>query len=52
VTTYGALNQDANRASHMFLGLGVSRGDRVAVMARNRVESIVAYYGAIKIGAV
>lgn len=52
VTTYGALNQDANRASHMFLGLGVSRGDRVDVMARNRVESIVAYYGALKIGAV
>lgn len=35
----------------MLLGLGVSRGDRVAVMARNRVESVMAYYGALKIGA-
>ncbi|NKR27963.1 AMP-binding protein [Rhodococcus hoagii] len=51
VTTYAALDRGANRAAHMFLGLGVSRGDRVAVMARNRVESVIAYYGALKIGA-
>ncbi|WP_245847538.1 class I adenylate-forming enzyme family protein [Dietzia natronolimnaea] len=51
VTTYGELDRSANRAAHMLLGLGVSRGDRVAVMARNRVESVIAYYGALKIGA-
>src|SRR5690606_3891664 len=51
VTTYGDLNADANRAAHMLLDLGVTRGDRVAIMARNRVESVVAYYGALKIGA-
>lgn len=51
VTTYGELDRGANRAAHMLLGLGVSRGDRVAVMARNRVESVIAYYGTLKIGA-
>ena len=51
VTTYGELDRGANKAAHMLLGLGVSRGDRVAVMARNRVESVIAYYGALKIGA-
>lgn len=51
VTTYGDLNADANRAAHMLLDLGVTRGDRVAVMARNRVESVTAYYGALKVGA-
>lgn len=51
VTTYGELDRGANRAAHMLLGLGVTRGDRVAVMARNRVESVIAYYGALKIGA-
>ena len=51
VTTYGELDRGANRAAHMLLGLGVARGDRVAVMARNRVESVIAYYGILKIGA-
>ncbi|MFC0314802.1 class I adenylate-forming enzyme family protein [Gordonia phosphorivorans] len=51
-TTYRELDQRANQAAHLFRGLGVARGDRVAVMARNRVESIIAYYGALKIGAV
>lgn len=51
-TTYGELNRLANRFANTLLQLGVNRGDRVAVMSRNRVETVIAYYGALKIGAV
>ncbi|WP_460062580.1 class I adenylate-forming enzyme family protein [Streptomyces sp. YKOK-I1] len=50
-TTYAALDRWANRLAHAFLAHGVGRGDRVAVMSRNRVEVIVAYYAALRIGA-
>ncbi|MED5800162.1 class I adenylate-forming enzyme family protein [Gordonia sp. Z-3] len=51
VTTYGELNRRANRFANALTNLGVGRGDGVAVMSRNRVESVIAYYGALKIGA-
>ncbi|WKN48648.1 class I adenylate-forming enzyme family protein [Nocardioides sp. Arc9.136] len=51
VTTYAELDALSNRFAHALLGLGVGRGDRVAVMARNRVETLVAYYGTLKVGA-
>ncbi len=50
-TSYAELDELANRFAHALLELGVQRGDRVAVMARNRVETVVAYYGALKVGA-
>ncbi|MPY59052.1 class I adenylate-forming enzyme family protein [Streptomyces spongiae] len=49
--SYAELDRRANRIAHAFLAHGVTRGDRVAVMSRNRVETIVAYYAALKIGA-
>jgi acyl-CoA synthetase (AMP-forming)/AMP-acid ligase II len=51
VTSYGVLNEHANRFAHALLDLGVQRGDRVAVMGRNRVETAITYYGALKVGA-
>ncbi|MXP22413.1 AMP-binding protein [Gordonia sp. HNM0687] len=50
-TTYGELNRRANRFAHVLQAMGVRRGDGVAVMSRNRVESVIAYYGALKVGA-
>ncbi|QNK82208.1 class I adenylate-forming enzyme family protein [Nakamurella sp. PAMC28650] len=50
--SYSDLDRMANRAARMLLGLGVSRGDRVAVLSRNRIETVATYYGALKIGAV
>lgn len=50
--TYAELDAMANRAAHVLLGLGVTRGDRVAVCARNRIDTVAVYYGALKIGAV
>ncbi|ORM25978.1 AMP-binding protein [Williamsia sp. 1135] len=51
VCTYAELDQRANRCANALLALGVGRGDRVAVIARNHVDTVVAYYGALKIGA-
>lgn len=49
--TYDELNRMSNRSAHMLIKLGVTRGDRVAVMARNSLEVVATYYGALKIGA-
>lgn len=51
VTTYRELDERANRFASVLLTHGVGRGDRVAVMARNGVDSVVAYFGALKVGA-
>lgn len=48
--SYQELNDEANRFAHSLTALGVDRGDRLAVVSENRVEYIVAYLGAAKIG--
>ncbi|MBW0111915.1 acyl--CoA ligase [Pseudonocardia sp. KRD-182] len=50
-TTYGELDARANRFAHLLAGRGVGRGDVVAAMARNSVDVVGAYYGALKLGA-
>lgn len=50
-TTYSELNARANRFAHHYLSLGIGRGGRIASMARNSVEVVAAYYGALKVGA-
>lgn len=50
-TTYGELDRRANRFAHLLRAHGVGRGSRVASMARNGVDVVAAYYGALKLGA-
>ncbi|MBA3906394.1 MAG: acyl--CoA ligase [Pseudonocardiales bacterium] len=50
-TTYGALDALANRYAHLLSASGVQRGDVVAMLARNGVPVVAAYYGALKLGA-
>ncbi|MDQ3699850.1 MAG: AMP-binding protein [Chloroflexota bacterium] len=50
--TYGQLNASANRAAHALQDLGVRRGDRVAVLARNCPEYVWLYFALAKLGAV
>lgn len=50
--TYGGLNDRANRAASTLLGLGVEKGDRVAVLSDNRPEYIEVFFACAKIGAV
>jgi len=49
--TYRRLNRYADRFAAALAGLGVRKGDRVAVMLPNTPQFIIAFYGALKAGA-
>jgi len=48
---YQELNQQTNQFAHALLGLGVHPGDRVLIVLPDMPQFIIAYYGALKIGA-
>ena len=50
--TYRDLQQQANRLSNALVALGVKRGDRVAIVLPQRVETAVAHIACYQIGAV
>ena len=50
--SYRALNEAANRFAHALLHLGLQRGERVALMLPNCPQFLIAFYGALKAGAV
>jgi len=50
--TYKELNLRANRAANGLQGLGVKKGDRVAIMLPNIPEFVYALIGTLKLGAV
>ncbi len=50
--TYGELDDRASRTANALLTLGVSGGDRVAVLMMNGAEYIETYYALARIGAV
>lgn len=49
--TYGELDSRANQVAHLLGGLGVERGDRVALYLEKSLEAVVAIYGVLKAGA-
>jgi long-chain acyl-CoA synthetase len=50
--TYRELNEAANRFANALTDLGVKKGDRVALLLPNSPQTVIAYYGALKIGAI
>ena len=50
--TYSELQTAANALSHVLAGLGVQRGDRVAIVMPQRFETAVAYMAVFQMGAV
>ena len=50
--SYGALAAAADRLSHALARLGVVRGDRVAIVMPQRVETAVAYMAVFQLGAI
>ena len=52
VTTYKATEAKVNRFANALLKLNVKKGDRVAIMLPNLPQCVIAYYGALKVGAV
>jgi acyl-CoA synthetase (AMP-forming)/AMP-acid ligase II len=49
--SYAELDRAANRAAHALAGLGVAPGDRVAACLPNDVDIVVAFLGAMRLGA-
>lgn len=52
LTTYAELGSRVRRAAEGLRRLGVSRGDRVAVLLPNCPQGIVVFYAALRIGAI
>ena len=49
--SYAELDVEANRAAQALVELGVSPGDRVAACLPNDVDIVVAFVGAMRLGA-
>ncbi len=50
--TFASLQAQANRLSGVLAGLGVRRGDRVAIVMPQRFETAIAYMAVFQLGAV
>ena len=50
--TYRELDESSNRLANALGGLGIERGDRVAIYLPNTPEFAVVYYGILKAGAI
>ncbi|MEP7294637.1 MAG: AMP-binding protein [Burkholderiales bacterium] len=50
--TYAELQRDANRLANALVRLGVRRGDRVAIVMPQRVETAIAHIAIYQLGAV
>ena len=50
--TYGGLDETANRVANALAGLGLAKGDRVAVMLGNRPEYLGLWFGIARAGLV
>jgi long-chain acyl-CoA synthetase len=50
--TYSEMNRIIDGVARRLIGLGVSKGDRIALYMANRPEWMMFYYGAARIGAI
>ncbi len=50
--TFDAIAQAANRLSNALVALGVSAGDRVAIMLPQRPETVIAYFACFQMGVI
>src|SRR5687768_11788127 len=50
--TYAKLDSDVNRVAHGLAGIGIVKGDRVAVLSRNSAYFVLLRFALAKIGAV
>lgn len=50
--TYRELDRQSNRFAHALRKIGVQPGERVAILLPNIPQSVIAFYGALKAGAV
>ena len=50
--SYADLNQEANRAAHALMALGLREGDRIGILAMNDPRFLTLLFGAGKIGVI
>jgi long-chain acyl-CoA synthetase len=50
--TYRELDRLANQYARALTGLGIKKGDRVAIMLPNVPQMVIAYYGTLRTGAI
>ncbi len=50
--SYAELDEASNKVANALVGMGVGRGDRVALLLANSPEFVAVYFGVVKIGAV
>ena len=50
--SYSQLGEYSDRLASALAGLGIMPGDRVAILAPNCVEFVIAFYGIVKAGAI
>src|ERR1700740_3725489 len=50
--TYREVHEKVLRAAHGLRGIGVEPGDRVAIWLPNRLEWCVAFFAAVRVGAI
>ncbi|MEK6683857.1 MAG: long-chain fatty acid--CoA ligase [Nitrospirota bacterium] len=50
--TYEQLDRLSNRLANSLIELGLQKGDRVAIMLPNIPQCVIAYFGALKAGAI
>jgi len=49
---YRQLNENADRMANALAGMGVQKGDRVALLMPNCTHFVISYYAALKLGAI
>lgn len=50
--SYAELDEASNKVANALVGIGVKKGDRVALLLTNSPEFVAIYFGIVKIGAV
>ncbi|GAI42452.1 unnamed protein product [marine sediment metagenome] len=50
--TYGGLNEASNRIANALIGLGMEKGNHVAILLSHSPEWVINYFGVIKAGGV
>jgi long-chain acyl-CoA synthetase len=50
--SYAELDEASNRVANALVGMGVKKGDRVALLLTNSPEFVAIYFGIVKIGAI
>jgi long-chain acyl-CoA synthetase len=50
--SYAELDEASNKVANALVGMGITKGDRVALLLTNSPEFVAIYFGVVKIGAV